>query len=231
MRLNERAYTDFILNFCFLKKILGSTLYVKRHFVFRSPYTLSVFCYFLVSFEEKIGGGTLWSRSGLSERLFLFLFFSLRVCVCLYVCFLLALLCLLVSHLKNETWLRKMLVKQNLKKKVCPIKEWRKKFCLLFFSQIINRYLMVKKREKQILGGGENYKRHVWKHIRAGGGIVCACGDADELRWWTLIIFLFSFFLPFDESGKHCEINFFFFYIGGGGGNYYSGETGMCGSE
>lgn len=81
MRLNERAYTDFILNFCFLKKILGSTLYVKRHFVFRSPYTLSVFCYFLVSFEEKIGGGTLWSRSGLSERLFLFLFF-LYVCVC-----------------------------------------------------------------------------------------------------------------------------------------------------
>lgn len=87
---------------------------------------------------------------------------------------------------------------------------------------------MVKKREKQILGGGENYKRHVWKHIRAGGGgIVCACGDADELRWWTLIIFLFSFFLPFDESGKHCEINFFFFFIlEGGGGIIIQGKRG-----
>lgn len=71
----------FYFEFLFLKENIGSTLYVKRHFVFRSPYTLSVFCYFLVSFEEQIGGDIMKSFRFKRKAFFLFLFF-LYVCVC-----------------------------------------------------------------------------------------------------------------------------------------------------
>lgn len=173
----------FYFEFLFFKENIGIYPLRETTFCFSlSLHTFRVLLFPCFVWRKNRGRDIMKSFRFKRKAFFVFVFFS--TCVCVFVCLFFTSVAVSTGFTsKNETWLRKMLVKQNLKKKVCPIKEWRKKFCLLFFSQIINRYLMVKKREKQILGGGENYKRHVWKHIRAGGGGESCVRAGTQTSW------------------------------------------------
>lgn len=91
------------------------------------------------------------------------------------------------------------------------------KILFAFFFQIINRYLMVKKKGKTsffVWGGRGRIINAMCENIYEGGGEE-SCVRARRRRAEVVDFFL-SFF-SFDESGKHCEINFLLFFIWGRG--------------
>jgi hypothetical protein len=90
-----------------------------------------------------------------------------------------------VSQVKVRPDLAKILKK---KKNICVWIKKSRKILFAFFFQIINRYLMVKKREKQVFWG--RIINAMCENIYEGeGGIVCAC--VTQTSWGGGLFFSF----------------------------------------